>query len=104
MLVASILKSVTVPVHKAKDSLLCRVFYWFGAYYDKALLIQASIMIAVQLVLLKVALDNRPPVGAKEGIEHAPFTGYSAQGTLQDFLDGKRRPYNFWAWPNSRPY
>jgi solute carrier family 66, member 2 len=79
-----------------------RVFYWFGAYYDKALLVQAALMIVVQLVLLKVALDNRPPVGAKHGLEHAPFSGYSMEGTLQDLLSGKR-PFNFWRWPNARP-
>lgn len=60
-------------------------------------------MIAVQLVLLKVALDNKAPAGAKDGLEHAPFSGYSIEGTLQDVLAGKR-PLSFWRWPNSRPY
>lgn len=79
-----------------------RVFYWFGAYYDKALLIQAGLMIAVQLILLKVALDNKPPSGTKDGLEHTPFSGYSMEGTLKDLLSGKR-PFNFWRWPTSRP-
>ena len=39
-------------------------------------------MIGVQLILLKVALDNKPPSGAKDGLEHAPFSGYSMEGTL----------------------
>jgi solute carrier family 66, member 2 len=59
-------------------------------------------MIAVQLILLKVALDNRPPIGAKHGLEHAPFSEYSTDGTLQLLLSG-RRPYDFWQWANSRP-
>ncbi|PGH27162.1 hypothetical protein AJ80_01119 [Polytolypa hystricis UAMH7299] len=56
-------------------------------------------MIAVQLVLLKVALDNRPPVGFKDGIEHTPFSGQAA-GSPSVFV----RPYNFWQWRAARPY
>jgi hypothetical protein len=74
---------------------LSRVFYWFGEYYSKALLAQAIVMILVQMALLKVALDNRPAVGAKHGIEHTPFSGGS-QG-------GFDRPYDFWQWKNTKP-
>lgn len=87
MLVASILK----------------IFYWFGAYYDTALLIQAGLMIVMQTILLKVALDNRPPSGSKGGLEHRPFSAYSADGILEDIMAGKR-PFNFWRWSNARPY
>lgn len=87
MLVASILK----------------LFYWFGAYYDTSLLIQACLMIVVQTVLLKVALDNRAPSGSRGGVEHRPFSAYSADGILEDVLAGKR-PFNFWRWGNARPY
>lgn len=52
-------------------------------------------MILVQMALLKVALDNRPAVGAKNGIEHTPFSGGS-QG-------GFNRPYDFWQWKNTKP-
>ena len=72
-----------------------RVFYWFGEYYSKTLLAQALVMILVQIALLKVALDNRPAVGARNGIEHAPFTG----GSSNDF----QRPYDFWQWRNTKP-
>lgn len=53
-------------------------------------------MIGVQIVLLKVALDNRPSPGVKSGIEHAPFSN----------LDEGRfsRPYEFWQWKNAKPY
>ena len=77
-----------------------RIFYWFGAYYSNSLLIQACLMVVVQLILLKVALDNRPPIGAKH--EYVPFSEYSAGGTLQSLISG-RRPYDFWQWPNGRP-
>ena len=93
--------SLDIPLIMLVASIL-KVFYWFGAYYDKALLVQASLMIAVQLVLLKVALDNKAPTGARDGLEHAPFSGYSIEGTLQDVLAGKR-PFNFWRWPSSKP-
>lgn len=79
-----------------------RVFYWFGAYYDKALLAQASLMIVVQLILLKVALDNRAPTGARDGLHHTPFHGYTAENGLQDLLSG-RRPYDFWQWNSAKP-
>lgn len=54
-------------------------------------------MIGVQVVLLKVALDNRPSAGARNGIEHAPFS---------DAKSGKgfARPYDFWQWNNAKPY
>jgi len=77
-----------------------RVFYWFGAYYSYALLAQAIIMVAVQLVLLKVALDNRPAPGIKDGIEHVPFSGHEESSGWPQFS----RPYNFWQWRSTRPY
>ncbi|KAK2740688.1 hypothetical protein FQN55_008742 [Onygenales sp. PD_40] len=78
---------------------ILKVFYWFGAYYSYALLFQAIIMIGVQLVLLKVALDNRAPAGIRDGIEHAPFSGQGAGGS-----SGFVRPYSFWQWRTTRPY
>lgn len=60
-------------------------------------------MIVVQLVLLKVVLDHRAPPGARDGLEHIPFSAYTAEKTLQELLSGKR-PYNFWRWQSSKPY
>ncbi|WEW56104.1 hypothetical protein PRK78_001539 [Emydomyces testavorans] len=79
MLVASILK----------------VFYWFGAYYSFPLLLQATTMIAVQILLLKVALDHRP----QSPVDHTPFAGQLPGGQ-----SGFRRPYDFWQWRATRPY
>lgn len=76
---------------------LQRVFYWFGAYYSFSLLLQASVMIAVQVVLLKVALDNRPSPGVKDGIEHVPFSAHAGESP------GSWRPYNFWQWRSTSP-
>lgn len=78
------------------------MFYWFGAYYDKSLLLQASLMIVVQLILLKVSLDNRAPIGGRDGLHHTPFSGY-AETSLHALLSG-RRPYDFWQWNSSKPY
>jgi len=66
---------------------ILKIFYWPGARYDPALLIQAIIMVVVQTVLLKVALDNRP-TRRDEG----PFKG----------MDDSR-PMNFWRWKAQRP-
>lgn len=52
-----------------------RVFYYFGERYDTALLIQACLMIAVQLTLLKVALDNR---GTPSAHHHHPHSNGEA--------------------------
>ncbi len=60
-------------------------------------------MIFVQTILLKVALDNRPPSGMRDGLEHAPFSAYNREGIIQQILLGKR-PYQFWQWPTPRPY
>ncbi|EXJ93530.1 alpha 1,3-glucosidase [Capronia coronata CBS 617.96] len=94
--------SLDIPLIMLVASIL-KVFYWFGAYYDKALLLQAALMIVVQLILLKVALDNRAPTGARDGPEHTPFHGYTAEDGLRDLLSG-RRPYDFWQWSNPKSY
>ena len=59
-------------------------------------------MILVQTILLKVALDNRPPTGVRAGLEHVPFSAYSHEGIIQQIQLGKR-PYQFWQWPTPRP-
>ncbi|KAL2845974.1 hypothetical protein BJX68DRAFT_128365 [Aspergillus pseudodeflectus] len=88
--------SLDIPLIMLIASIL-KVFYWFGDYYSVALLAQAVIMIGVQLVLLKVALDNRPAPGHKSGVEHIPFS--DANGDR-----GFARPYDFWQWKNAKPY
>jgi hypothetical protein len=89
-------------LHTSDDDLF-RIFYWFGEYYSVSLLTQAVLMIFVQMILLKVALDNRAPIGMRAGLEHAPFSAHSREGVLQQILSGKRL-YQFWQWPTSRPY
>lgn len=75
----------------------CRLFYWFGARYDLPLLVQASIMVVVQLVLLHVALLYRGPVGAQHSLIK-PFAG-AHEG--DSFVT---RPFHFWQWRSRRPY
>ncbi|OJJ48505.1 hypothetical protein ASPZODRAFT_1608769 [Penicilliopsis zonata CBS 506.65] len=88
--------SLDIPLIMLVASIL-KVFYWFGAYYSMSLLLQAAIMVVVQVILLKVALDNRPMPGGKNGIEHAPFSSVEADGAFS-------RPYNFWQWRSAKPY
>lgn len=71
------------------------MFYWFGAYYSATLFVQTIVMILVQVLLLKVALDNRPSPGGKNSVEHAPFSSMES---------GFSRPYDFWQWKSSKPY
>lgn len=54
-------------------------------------------MILVQLVLLHVALINRPPFGAQHSLNQ-PFAG-SREGEVH-----VNRPFNFWQWRSRRPY
>ncbi|KAI9047256.1 hypothetical protein LZ554_008709 [Drepanopeziza brunnea f. sp. 'monogermtubi'] len=75
-----------------------RVFYYPGAQFDTALLIQSFIMIAIQLVLLKVALDHRPGPSSKGGEMANPFAG------AREGDSGVQRPYNFWQWRSPKPY
>jgi solute carrier family 66, member 2 len=76
---------------------VCSVFYYPGAKYDASLLIQALLMIVMQLMLLKVALDHRPS-SSRGGEASIPFAA-SREGDL-----GIQRPYNFWQWRSHRPY
>ncbi|KAJ5223739.1 hypothetical protein N7468_008281 [Penicillium chermesinum] len=87
--------SLDIPLIMLLASIL-KVFFWFGEYYSKALLAQAVVMIATQLALLKVALDNRPSSGLRNGIEHTPFSGVTSGSST--------RPYEFWQWTNTKPY
>lgn len=70
----------------------CRISYWPGARFDTSLLIQSLIMVVMQLVLLKIALDHRPSLSSKSG--DMPF-----QGLKENF----RRPWNFWQWRSPKP-
>ncbi|KAJ5795233.1 hypothetical protein N7457_001832 [Penicillium paradoxum] len=87
--------SLDIPLIMLIASIL-KVFFWFGEYYSGTLLTQAIVMIVVQIAMLKVALDNRPSTGGRNGIEHTPFSG-GADG-------GFSRPYEFWQWKNTKPY
>jgi len=77
---------------------LLRVFYYPGAKFDQSLLIQSFIMIAIQIVLLKVALDHRPSPSSKGGESSIPFAG------SREAEFGIQRPYNFWQWRSPKPY
>jgi len=89
--------SLDIPLIMLVASLL-RVFYYPGARFDTSLLIQSFIMIAIQVVLLKVALDHRPGPSHKGGETATPFAG-AREGEL-----GVSRPYNFWQWRSPKPY
>ena len=54
-------------------------------------------MIGVQILLLHVALVNRPPFGAQHSL-NKPFAG-SNEG--DSFVT---KPYSFWQWRSRRPY
>ncbi|KAI4241080.1 MAG: hypothetical protein L6R42_011377 [Xanthoria sp. 1 TBL-2021] len=74
---------------------ILKIFYWPGARYDMSLLVQAFLMVGVQMTLLKVALDNRP---AWRGERPFTETGRSFAQT------GTGRPFDFWRWKQQRPY
>lgn len=82
---------------------VCRIFYYPGAQFDQALLVQALTMIIMQTILLKVALDHRPGPSHKGGDAAMPFAG-SSQGGAAAVLHDLKRPYNFWQWRSHKPY
>ncbi|KAI4602064.1 hypothetical protein KJ359_010930 [Pestalotiopsis sp. 9143b] len=75
-----------------------RVFYWFGSRYDNALLIQAFVNIFMQVILLKIALETRPPPSTRGG-----DSNFLLAGAKEGFMEWKR-PYNFWQWRSPKPY
>ncbi|KAL5615540.1 hypothetical protein BROUX41_005584 [Berkeleyomyces rouxiae] len=87
--------SLDIPLIMLIASIL-KCFYWLGCHFDISLLLQAILMIFMQVVLLKIALDNRPSPKAEAAI---PFAGAQEKR----FLSGPR-PYEFWQWPSSKPY
>ena len=108
--------SLDIPLIMLTASIL-KVFYWPGARFDLSLLIQALVMIVVQTLLLKVALDNRAiPLrpeafemklssksgsGASSTADHIPLTP-PAWAPRREKPSG--RPWNFWRWGNQAPY
>jgi solute carrier family 66, member 2 len=104
MLVASICRSVVTAsssalvIARLLILIAYRVFYYPGARFDTALLVQSFTNIITQLILLKIALDYRPAPSSKGGDAAMPFAG------SQDGLWGMQRPYNFWRWRSPRPY
>ena len=76
---------------------ILKIFYWPGARYDPALLIQAVIMVGVQIVLLRVALVNRP-AWRGEGL------GLRSEGKGGAGVVGAGRLAGFWRWKAERPY
>ncbi|KAJ1329491.1 solute carrier family 66 member 2 [Microdochium nivale] len=83
---------------------ICRLFYWPGARFDTALLVQAFCNIFIQLVVLKVALDNRPGHSSKGGEAAVPFAGVRDGGGSGSGGGGFQRPFNFWRWRSDKPY
>ncbi|PSR90763.1 hypothetical protein BD289DRAFT_430196 [Coniella lustricola] len=76
-----------------------RIFYYPGARFDSALLVQSFLMVLMQLLLLKIALDHRPGPASKGGEAAVPFASASQEGFFE-----RRRPYQFWQWRSPKPY
>ncbi|KAK4127775.1 hypothetical protein N657DRAFT_687989 [Parathielavia appendiculata] len=85
--------SLDIPLIMLVASLL-RIFYYPGAKFDNALLVQSFVMVAVQVVLLKIALDHRPPPYSRGGDAAVPFARASET----------QRPFDFWQWKSPKPY
>lgn len=86
---------------------ILKIFYWPGARYDTALLTQALIMVVVQVVLLKVALDNRPGRRRRRDASRGPFDDLEPEVDMDVGNGGGGgfcRPWRFWRWRRQRPY
>ncbi|WDK12200.1 PQ-loop repeat-containing protein [Colletotrichum graminicola] len=90
--------SLDIPLIMLVASLL-KIFYWPGARFDTALLIQALLMIVMQVILLKIALDHRLPPSSKGGEAAVPFANVNDGPVF-----GAQRPYHFWQWKSPKPY
>ncbi|CCF35257.1 hypothetical protein CH063_07082 [Colletotrichum higginsianum] len=90
--------SLDIPLIMLVASLL-KIFYWPGSRFDTALLIQALLMIVMQVILLKIALDHRLPPSSKGGEAATPFANVNDGPVF-----GSQRPYHFWQWRSPKPY
>lgn len=82
---------------------ILRCFYWLGAGFETSLLVQSLLMIAVQLTLLKVALDHRPPPLPLLDLSF-PTPPTTAVATTPAAATATTRPWGFWQWRRQRPY
>lgn len=92
--------SLDIPLIMLVASFL-RIFYWPGAKFDASLLVQSLIMVVVQLILLKIALEHRPLPATRGGQGSAPFSGLEGGGPGPFAI---QRPHNFWQWQSHKPY
>lgn len=77
---------------------LYRIYYWLDVHYDTSLLIQAVLMVIMQVLLLHVALQNKPtPSASYSTALQTPLAGSTVSEPM-------RRPFNFWRWRVARPY
>lgn len=84
---------------------ILKIFYWPGTRFDSSLLIQAIVMVGVQTVLLKVALDNRPSWrdgGAGGGLLLGE-KGVDGKGGGVEAGGGSWMPGGFWRWRAQKP-
>ncbi|KAG9241580.1 hypothetical protein BJ878DRAFT_220835 [Calycina marina] len=86
--------SLDIPLIMLVASML-RIFYYPGAKFDESLLIQSFIMIAIQVLLLKIGLEYRPSPSSKGGEGATPFSAGNS---------GMHRPFNFWKWKSHKKY
>ena len=123
--------SLDIPLIMLTASIL-KIYYWPGARFDTALLVQAIVMLGVMGVLLKVGLDNREPMeamrrmGGGGGLEmrSREWNGDRMEKKMESEVPGRwipaqahasaslaagegrpwKRPFNFWRWPHQPPY
>lgn len=61
-------------------------------------MIQAILMVVVQILLLHVALQNKPtPSAAYSAALQTPLAGSAVSDSME-------RPFNFWRWRTAQPY
>ncbi|KAK2775589.1 pq loop repeat protein [Colletotrichum kahawae] len=90
--------SLDIPLIMLVASLL-KIFYWPGSRFDTALLVQAILMVDMQVILLKIALEHRLPPSSKGGEAATPFANVNDGPVF-----GAQRPYHFWQWRSPKPY
>lgn len=100
--------SLDIPLIMLSASIL-KIFYWPGARFDLSLLTQAIVMVVVQTLLLKVALDNRPVPLRTDAIEmklgaRSPNMDALGNGARGEHKGESGRPGGFWRWREQRPY
>lgn len=89
---------------------ICKIYFYFGRPYELSLLLQAVIMVGIQVALLHLALKYRPrqwahgPLDRDTNVKPVPKAVKLLVGDKVSDDGNSKRPFAFWEWEEEAPY